>query len=266
MVGIDDLRANEVFDHATHALKVKAEGQKRVTCNGCHKLTAQDSWAVSVRSWKRKRNHNPCDNSNCHAREFLYFKVKAKKSERCLSCHLEIGKKALRFPPHRRRGQSDFVLATFDHGSHYKEISDDSGSKCEGCHEPRKRQKPSQADMKPTGHSSCGSSGCHGQKNEPKMRDCSGCHQDASDDEALAASNAWHSYRVRLAFGHQAHAKVSKRDTCLGCHNNTAVPQGSVVPLPQMMTCESCHDGHAAFDALGQECRRCHIDPKRLRK
>jgi c(7)-type cytochrome triheme protein len=61
-----------------------------------------------------------------------------------------------------------------------------------------------------------------------------------------------------IQFSHASH--LARGEACLPCHDAATHARGELVPRPTMVSCERCHDGKAAFSALGA-CRRCHDRP-----
>jgi hypothetical protein len=199
--------------------------------------------------------HEPCSSSGCHQDRFVRFN-KAKDLPFCVECHVDRPQGKLRYPPYRERGAGDFWLATFDHTVHLH--LENAG--CASCHSMVKAAvKGPNREMNRLGHEACASAGCHGEKAPPRMTECAGCHVAREGAEVKAArSSEWTRFRVEKTFGHRAHASLAKRNECRECHSNVDVKKGELVPLPPMIACESCHDGKAAFDALGTECLKCH--------
>ena len=240
------------FTHAQHAQHAAAAD---VACNDCHKLSKRDAWRQKQPVGRRGGVHSPCSNSGCHARAFLT--ARGGGPPLCRTCHVDKPSGPLHFPPYRERGASDFVLGTFDHTKHTE------GPFCQECHKPagkRGRKTPAAAaDHRGPGHSSCAAATCHGGQTEPSMSNCQGCHVPSAGNVAVLASRERDLFRVDKAFSHRGHRRVSPDDRCQTCHTNVAMEAGARVPLPMMIACETCHEGHKAFSALGTDCRRCHV-------
>ncbi|HKA86995.1 MAG TPA: cytochrome c3 family protein [Haliangiales bacterium] len=142
---------------------------------------------------------------------------------RCAGCH-----KPRRFGA----GGRDFSLI-FPHDEH---------EACARCHvtPPAKPPAPS--------HDRC--QACH----QP-MTACATCHRLGVGRDLtphLAPS------RAPIRFSHAAHA--ARGESCLPCHEGATHAKGELVLRPTMEACERCHDGRAAFSAMGA-CRRCHDRP-----
>jgi hypothetical protein len=234
------------FDHAVHK-------KNPVPCNDCHRLSASSGWLQKIAVGKAGEVHEPCSGGKCHFNKYVRFN-KSKDLPFCLECHVDRPQGKLRYPPYRDRGAGDFWLARFDHGVHLAQ----QGSTCESCHAPRKSPIKGR-EIGRSAHEGCASAPCHGEKTPPKMNACEGCHKSREGAEVqIAASSAPSHYRVSTSFAHAAHEKSAKSNVCKDCHTNTAVKMGELVPLPPMIACEHCHDGKAAFAALGTACTKCH--------
>jgi len=223
------------FSHAQHTDQ---------TCASCHPMTAANRWTAPFPVASGKKGHEPC--SSCHQHEAMYrppFPAKEVRLKFCGTCHGAEGTdfSKAKYPPYRERGASDFWLATFEHGKHAALRG------CDTCHGTSTRA--------PGKHAGCSDRACHGGNAKPVMDACSGCH---TVKKGPIITRAWSDFRTRDAFTHGKHAQVSKQNDCARCHGDTAAPAGAPVPLPKMIQCESCHDGKAAFHALGTGCRKCH--------
>lgn len=242
------------FDHGSHV--------ERVTdCSGCHSL-AKGTYEQKGRVGA---GHKPCNNSICHGNEW----TSKPKWSFCNTCHVDAKNlRNLRYPPYRRRDQSDWLVDSFDHKAHIEKAK----GACEDCHGDARVRKPRTwttdvpgNDKTDAGHKAC--SKCHGKQAQPAMADCTGCHTPrAGRKVGVAKSATWYQDRVRFGFWHKDHEKISKNKDCGSCHNNVMVGKGQAVPLPEMKACESCHDGKTAFDAKGVQCRKCHLVPDGLGK
>jgi len=242
------------FSHGQHLELVKE-------CTACHLLNEKTGWVEKrlVATGKAGNEHRPCSNNGCHANEWGQRRPPAF----CWTCHQGTLAR-VKFPPFRDRGDSQFYLKTFAHKDHIRE-----GSKgCEQCHSPEtgrgKGSDPLKSDMVDVDHRVCGERICHGEKLTPNMKDCLSCHVLRAEGEAVAPKQSvtWNNFRTRLAYDHTDHAKKAGSNECAQCHTNVLVGAGSVVPLPEMITCEGCHNGTQAFPALGHACRRCHVVPE----
>ena len=231
--------------HEQHAGKLGA-------CSTCHTMTAQSAWAQSGRM-----GHGACDRCHQVRRQAA---AGARPKALCYSCHKG---RAFRFPPHRRRGESEFTLARFDHAKHQQP----GVAGCALCHQLTEAArtapiKDSTPEMRPVGHETCGQSICHGERVKPVMATCEGCHV-ARGAEAVAplASLADNPFRVAWTFSHTLHEKKAGEAVCAKCHTNAATPAGAPVPLPVMDACGSCHHGQGTFSTLGIQCAWCHVLP-----
>ena len=244
------------FSHQQH-------GKNAENCTSCHRISAATKWLEKgkVATGRGGNEHRPCSNGGCHANQFTTRRAGAF----CWSCHVGT-LRSVRYPPYRRRGESEFVLQKFSHKAHIR----DGNKGCEQCHTPEKKKKTrkkadprTETDMIAVSHQVCGETICHGDKVSPMMSECASCHAVKAEGAKVAplATSVWSNKRVAVAFGHTEHMKASKEDACGTCHTNTQVGTGEVIPLPMMQTCESCHDGTRAFSALGFDCVKCHVVP-----
>lgn len=235
------------FDHVQH------ERSAKLSCNRCHKLRRRDDWSTRRPVGARGEVHSPCSDAGCHAQEFR--RIRGRRRNFCLTCHQKRISGRLRFPPYRARGASDFVLGTLSHPSHA------GVSRCGRCHVDQAGGSRG-LDFAPVGHARCGDAGCHA-KVAPKMTDCAGCHRPKTGAVGVRASREKDLYRVTRRFDHEAHARAARRDDCGDCHLAAAIAPspGGAVALPNMPTCERCHDGRTAFAALGTKCGKCHAKP-----
>jgi hypothetical protein len=236
------------YNHARHATAAK----KDIACNNCHKLSEKTGWLQKTPIGKAGEVHTPCSNAGCHQSTYLSLK-RSRKADFCFTCHVsKLGKKLI-FPPYRERGPSDFYLAKFSHEVHIQAEKEN----CEACHQVG---LPGLREMKRAGHDACSEAACHGEQIKPLMASCAGCHADRRPQDGVEPASALmlDAYRVRPPFSHIEHKKKSKDDACNKCHANVGVRSGQAPPLPPMAACEKCHDGEAAFRALGTTCQKCH--------
>ncbi len=261
------------FNHEQHA----AITPRPPSCASCHDMKRGNRWIQKdpVASG-RTRGHQPCAGCHQHQKLFLPFGDLVERNRFCGTCHEDLARpRDVRYPPYLGRGESSFVVAGFDHKVHVET----EGASCAGCHPgaaaappPVRRGRKPPTVATPHPHAGCSDGKCHGgTKTKPAMDDCQGCHRNAREIVAAAATGAdapralpplatavRHDYRVTERFDHARHAAGAKENDCAKCHGNVSVPAGQVVPLPPMASCEGCHDGKRAFYALGFGCKKCH--------
>ncbi len=104
---------------------------------------------------------------------------------------------------------------------------------------------------------------CHRNQPHEDLGGCKLCHsalswKNVAPDHQTAEPPSI--FRVKSRFNHVAHEwQVTARGlkpTCGSCHVGL-----DFLKRPAMQTCEGCHDGTRAFDALGTQCDRCHEAP-----
>lgn len=257
----------EIFDHG--------QPQHRMPCGTCHQVKEGRKGKVTTYAIETRGTpdqHKPCSDSGCHSDKRFGTKLETF----CFACHHH--KTSFPDAPQaRRRGQSNWVLAKFDHGDHLKRV----GGSCDQCHTDNKDTRPYDRtavvrDMTMPGHTECGQ--CH-DKLAPKVNDpngCEGCHVLPAGQIKPGSYADMDNYRVSMAFKpkagrgrgalpvstfHAGHAKKSKAKDCQLCHNNVGTGPGEVVPLPAKATCEGCHNGKSVFGVLSTDCTRCHVAP-----
>ncbi|MCB9647976.1 MAG: hypothetical protein H6730_15405 [Deltaproteobacteria bacterium] len=233
------------FDHAS-------QPEHAANCNDCHRLGPGSQWEQKVRVAKGGGTHAVC--TKCHQEEWATFDPR-KGSAVCAACHAardgRLDFKKVVYPPYRHRDASQFTLAAFSHADHLRE----GNRGCAQCHVMGAKGAKAEMDFGPVGHETCGNQICHGERVSPKMSECEGCHRLGKRPPPAPADVA---FRVDAGFGHDTHAKAAKDAQCGDCHTNVAVGAGQRIPRPEMIACESCHDGAKAFSALGAQCMRCH--------
>ena len=246
LISIPDGRDGR-FDHGLHPDHVK-------DCNRCHQLKAEDNWRQKVRVGKAGGLHAAC--TPCHLEKWTQFNP-AKGLGFCQSCHVGLTRKRPRFkqvayPPYRSGADSPFFLPTFSHGQHIEQQPPGEKPACHQCHGSlASKQNPS--------HETCGKTDCHGERVLPGMASCEGCHR-LGRAKGQRVDTV---FAVDRAFSHQNHARHTEGTTCGDCHDNVATPAGESVPMPAMITCEQCHNGQAAFSALG-DCLKCHAGKQNI--
>lgn len=221
------------FLHRQHAAAVASVG-----CQGCHRL---GSGGLTV----ERAGHAAC--ASCHAADFG-----AAQPVICGACHGSTEPwrplRADRLP-----AETTEFGARLDHGSH--------AQPCQRCHtlDTRARQL-----RLPRDHSACAGGGCHQPQGgpPPALTACAECHQlelvVERDQQRRRA--AW---SVRQRFDHGRHRSDGSGAAlaCTQCHSDVS---GSLdaMATPKKRSCETCHDGRAAFSVTGTGCNRCHGGPR----
>lgn len=231
------------YSHSQHEkLNVKHNN-----CKVCHTLDSD----YNVMPATLGKNHQPCNNENCHASEFM-----SANPSMCYVCHDDVDPNVKQQPVVRRRKDSEFG-GDLSHKSHTKKVKSAGGvnGACVTCHgDVYKGQKAGKS-----GHAAC--SECHGKSSSPSMGTCSGCHRLGSKQATSgAASGDW---SVRAMFSHTSHGNDprSRKTTtkCLECHQEIAEATNlETIKNPKMEYCDGCHDGKNAFKTTGFGCYNCH--------
>ena len=217
-------------------------------CRQCHVLDDQ----YDVMPATLGKNHQPCNNENCHASEFF-----SKQPTMCFVCHDDVDPNVKQQPIVRRHRTSEFG-GDLSHKSHTKKVKSSGGKNgaCITCHgNVFTGEKPGKS-----GHASC--AGCHGKRgSSPSMGTCGGCHK--LGETRAASSTAAGDWSVTAMFSHSTHGsdpRERKTETsCLECHSTIA--QATVlseIRNPTMQSCDACHDGKSAFKTTGFNCYGCH--------
>lgn len=251
-----------VFSHKAHQESfAKKKGGRSWSCEACH----TDGKGDATESRPAQGSHATCDSAGCHAKDF-YDPKKAKKSQVCLSCHVEgrywADMSKLRRYPDKCYDDREFATE-FSHKQHLAAGVKLKGEAlaCNSCHQGNggkiRGAVPEdggddchiQGDLSNPGHDNCVQ--CHGAAgdNKLKMTDCDGCHKDAGARAATEAKG-W-APRVRHSFSHGYHysfvydsgqkAWVQKGEPVQGDDQALAVGEES-------MQCGTCH-----VDVAGSE-------------
>lgn len=221
------------FLHRQHAAAVASVG-----CQGCHRL---GTGGLTV----ERAGHAAC--ASCHAADFG-----AAQPVICGACHGSTEPwrplRADRLP-----AESTEFGARLDHGSH--------AQPCQRCHtlDTRARQL-----RLPRDHSACAGSGCHEPQGgpAPALTACAECHQLElvleRDQQRRRAP-----WSVRQRFDHGSHRSDGSGAAlaCSRCHGDVSGPLATMA-TPKKRSCETCHDGRAAFSVTGTGCNRCHGGPR----
>lgn len=226
----------------------KANGVDQTDCSKCHALERD----FAVKPPTAADPHQPCATSGCHGEEFFSTKPKI-----CVVCHEDSKpwvKQTARQKDHRR---SEFG-GDLSHKTHatgrVKATGSGPNGVCRTCHG---NMLTGQTNKK-GGHDACSS--CHARNNQPVMTDCGGCHKLGGKQGARGAAGEW---AVGELFAHETHARDPRKPgtetTCVDCH--AAITQATnlaSIKNPTMKSCDTCHDGKAAFKTTGFQCYRCH--------
>ncbi|MEK7728245.1 MAG: cytochrome c3 family protein, partial [candidate division KSB1 bacterium] len=130
----------------------------------------------------------------------------------------------------------------FSHQKHVGEL----GAECGACHAAAQTSEKANDFLFPK-HAECAA--CHEQVESENAEDCSYCHVDADNPEAFAMPS-----REDIVFSHKQHIEAQKVE-CATCHNGIEKSEKpSLAFLPDMASCNSCHNDLKATSA----CESCH--------
>jgi len=232
------------FSHKRHAITV------RVSCDRCHKATREGSWAL-----QGKQEHARC--FSCHKYSASCSTLAKRDGMVCLSCHTTFKK---RCTPAQYTPPPPYLHEFSSRYSHRKHMrsSEKTGQACEQCHGAFGQRASQQGKL--LGHSLC--SACHARGVLPHIQNgCATCHVEGPTRALVVKQRT--AYSVAATFNHKRHAQNARVGTqgatCLTCHGNIKEAKAdTLVPMPTMAGCLSCHNGKQAFNALGTTCTQCH--------
>ncbi len=247
------------YDHVWHAGRASSAGKPALDCEACHDLDPSGRL-------RGRPDHKSCFTS-CHqapsvpGKRTLKIPTEDDALRMCTTCHAakaltaaaKTGSSAVtvEYPPYENDPDHGIKLS---HAAHDGPTSD-SGD-CATCHVP-----PAAGPFKrPGGHALCAR--CHArpnEKNTPAMNQCTSCHP-----EVYGPRTRPHlvrgSYPVNRRFSHQRHFNRGG-GKCRTCHGETAKSRDNSLPVPNMDSCSTCHNGEKAFSVVSPSCRRCHTRP-----
>lgn len=217
-------------------------GNHDVPCASCHvkgaHLTAKVTCA-DCHERKHRGTRSPCE--TCHnVEEWKTIAYRGHtydpellpgkhRTAKCLDCH----------PKFRFNNSSKLVPCE---SCHEKDRRHEDLGTCKSCHTPLTWR-----DVTPN------------QQAASRPRDGLAPGQPAIPAGPNPPASQTNLFRVKAKFEHVAHARLvtakGLEPTCTPCHGGTGA---QFQARPKMQTCESCHDGKKAFDALGTQCFRCH--------
>lgn len=235
------------YFHAAHA-KLKINQNE---CRQCHVLDDR----YNVLPATLGKNHQPCNNPECHANDFF-----SKDPKICVVCHDDIDPNVKQQPIVRQRRDSEFG-GDLSHKSHVKLVKatgDGKNGTCVTCHGDVFAGKRAVS----SGHGSCSS--CHGRTTQPAMSECGACHAlGQAKPKQGGASGDW---AVSGMFEHKTHEKdprSSRSETiCTECHGAISdATKLAEIKNPTMQSCDGCHNGKIAFKTTGFACYNCHGSP-----
>lgn len=222
------------FGHQLH----KEKGVAVDSCKDCHSLEID----FSVAGVTRGRDHQPCNNSACHASEYS-----SKTPRICVVCHESSTPWIAQKARLRTLSSSEFS-GDFSHAKHV------GSTPCKNCH-----GDVLTGQSKPKAHPQCGS--CHQGAVKPGMSDCGTCHSfGVAATQQLTDSR----YTVGARFRHATHQVDPRKNTgeapgCQLCHSAVSKAETlSQLRSPTMQSCDACHDGKTAFKTSGFGCVKCH--------
>ena len=227
------------FSHEFH----KGQGVAMDACASCHGIKGSQIEPVT-----RGKNHQPCNNSTCHASEYM-----SREPKICVVCHESNDPWVKQTARIRELSSSEFG-GEISHKTHQSDKARKGGVKCESCH-----GNVYERGDKPEAHAVCGS--CHQDGLEPTMGDCGSCHKLGYQASRRKSASK---YSVRARFDHGDHdrdprSKKPAAPSCKTCH--VGIQDASTldaIPAPTMQSCDACHDGKSAFKTTGFGCVKCH--------
>lgn len=227
------------FGHKLH----QSKGVAVENCQQCHGIKGFEIEPVT-----RGKNHQPCNDSACHASEYM-----SREPKICVVCHDTNEPWVTQVARIRDLPTSEFG-GEISHKTHQSDKAAQGGVKCESCHGNVYAE-----GEKPEAHAVCGS--CHQGGLRPLMSDCGDCHKLGYQAQRLKNQSK---YTVRTRFRHDDHDRDPRETSraapgCKLCH--TGVENASTlseIPRPTMQSCDACHDGVNAFKTTGFGCVKCH--------
>ncbi len=130
----------------------------------------------------------------------------------------------------------------FSHQKHVAEL----GAECGACHAAAQTSESANDFLFPK-HAECAA--CHEQVESENTEDCKYCHVDGDNPEAFAQPA-----REDIVFSHKQHIEKQNAE-CATCHNGIEKSEKpSLAFLPDMASCNSCHNDVKATNA----CESCH--------
>ena len=130
----------------------------------------------------------------------------------------------------------------FSHKKHVEEL----GAECSSCHGGAPTSEKASDFLFPK-HAECAA--CHEQVESENVEDCKYCHVDGDNPTAFAAPA-----REDIRFSHKQHIENQKVE-CATCHTGIEKSEKpSLAFLPDMASCNSCHNDVKATNA----CESCH--------
>lgn len=235
------------YSHAQH----QKLGVSQKNCRTCHELDSD----YNVEPPTKGRNHQPCNDSDCHAKEYF-----SRDPKICVVCHSDARPWIKQKAELKKRPDSEFG-GDLSHKSHATARVGGRGANgaCKKCHgNPYRNDAPEHG-----GHADCAP--CHGHSAQPSMGECGDCHHRGARKARIASrSTKW---SVAALFAHDTHGRDPRKPQteteCTTCHTNvTKATKLAEVENPTMRSCGACHDGKSAFKATGFQCYRCHSEPK----
>lgn len=228
------------FGHELH----KGKGVAVDDCQSCHGIKG-----FRVEPVTRGKDHQPCNNTACHASEYM-----SREPKICVVCHDSADPWVKQTARIRDLDVSEFG-GDISHKTHQSNKAREGGIKCASCH----GDVFAQNESKPDAHAVCGS--CHQGGLRPLMSDCGDCHKLGYQEKLRKGAS---SYNVRDRFEHSDHdsdprEKGRNAPDCKVCHSDVAKATTlAEIPSPTMQSCDACHDGKLAFKTTGFGCVKCH--------
>jgi c(7)-type cytochrome triheme protein len=256
------------FDHLRHQSRVSMALEPEIPCSRCHGMDATGRGADADRG---RPAHRACF-GECHGpmppprRAGRRYAISADQRGYCVICHAPAaldaaeagGRSALTvaYPPYDHDPDHGLALSHAAHQAPTRDRGD-----CTVCH-----IMPGAAGKRARGHDRCVDchaagprSGAVGPADAPGMDQCQRCHVPAYGRRS-GSFLVRGPVPVSATFSHVDHAARGAID-CRLCHDSVARSADTELSAPTMASCQTCHDGRAAFSVLGPQCRRCHTAP-----
>jgi len=233
-------------------------GGKGLGCVDCHDAASVIAGKISRPG---ARDHAPCDDEQCHRKEFA-----KEPGPLCRVCHASVDPTTEHAAPlqtYPERGTTQVLSASFSHRQHLDrdtmEHATGAHVACTDCHARNDAKEP----ILP-GHAQCAP--CHdrnpGVKAQLAMEKCAGCHPQKSVD--LRRGRLF--ITGDLKFSHATHVTDRKGATvpCIACHDRVAEASSRTEnAVPTMERCAQCHeDSDRTPDRVRMaNCAVCHAAP-----
>ena len=230
-----------------------------LVCTACH---AEADVRAGRPARPGTRDHAPCDQSGCHAREFT-----APPGPLCGLCHEEVApwqEDGTTLAPYPPVGPTRAAPSQFSHALHLDKQRMDRALgfhvACSDCH----AASGAAGDYAEPGHAACAR--CHDRAEELRLKidlaDCNACHLSG----AAQVPRARRLIRGDVRFRHINHEadRQGRGIACIQCHRAIgAKARLADRATPEMAVCVGCHgDSKRTPEPFGMgQCGACHDRP-----